>query len=563
MKIKSKLFILLLLISVKIKAQTCVLDFTYTAGPNGSLVFSNTSVPANPSAPATYIWDMGNGTTFTTNLLSQTVAITYTSNGAYTVLLSEQSCTSTVQTVNYSNPACPLSASMSAVNAAFYTPTVNFTSLSTGTTLSTTYNWEFGDGMISSSTNPTHIYMANGAFSYTLRASNNATCNSFQVASIVGLPPPTWALICSYTPVVTYTPNGSGSVTFSVSQTTYPWYFVWEYGDDLYSPTPNMVPTITYTYFDGTYNASVIVFSNLLSCGPFTLNTVVTVTGNPCDANAAFTYTPSGASTILFSKTTPATNTNISHSWYFGDGVSSNQLNPSHTYSVAGYYRAYHISYDNLWPISSPADTNAAPCHTFNAVNFSITGVPCVANSGFTIYPSGAPQSYYINMFYPYNVTSALWDWGDGTTSNVLYPMHTYSVAGNYSVCLTVTTSCGAISTSCVSQYFSKGAEGDMLYVSVLPNEISNGIEERMNGQLNFGLFPNPSNGELNLVLNEQWKPEEIKVYDMFGKEVYSDGPVTEEQSLKLNLSKLENGIYFLQVRSSNRSGSSKFIIFR
>jgi hypothetical protein len=39
--------------------------------------------------------------------------------------------------------------------------------------------------------------------------------------------------------------------------------------------------------------------------------------------------------------------------------------------------------------------------------------------------------------------TSSFWDFGDGLTSNSMNPTHTYLSDGNYSVCLTVTNTCG------------------------------------------------------------------------------------------------------------------------
>ncbi|HLP13578.1 MAG TPA: PKD domain-containing protein, partial [Flavobacteriales bacterium] len=74
--------------------------------------------------------------------------------------------------------------------------------------------------------------------------------------------------------------------------------------------------------------------------------------------------------------------------------------------------------------------------------------------SNFTGSVSGATLSLTSTSA---NATGYLWNFGDGNTSTVANPVHTYALGGTYNVCLTVTSSCGdsticqLFTTTCVS----------------------------------------------------------------------------------------------------------------
>ena len=58
-------------------------------------------------------------------------------------------------------------------------------------------------------------------------------------------------------------------------------------------------------------------------------------------------------------------------------------------------------------------------------------------------------------------ISNYLWDFGDGTTSTLENPMHTFSTAGTYNVCLTVSNDCGS-NTSCNNFSFSLELSADL-----------------------------------------------------------------------------------------------------
>lgn len=72
-----------------------------------------------------------------------------------------------------------------------------------------------------------------------------------------------------------------------------------------------------------------------------------------------------------------------------------------------------------------------------------------------------------------------------------------------------------------------------------------------------FSVYPNPANSEL--VVNCQEKINEIKVFDIIGKEMYSSHASTS--NVKLQISNFNPGIYFIQLKSDKGSAVKRFVI--
>ncbi|MBA2422788.1 MAG: PKD domain-containing protein, partial [Chitinophagales bacterium] len=156
----------------------------------------------------------------------------------------------------------------------------------------------------------------------------------------------------------------------------------------------------------------------------------ITVGSNPF--NAAFTISPA---LICFNDEVSFTNNsegdNLSYNWLFGDGTSSDLENASHIYDAPGTYEVQLV-------ISGQAgciDTVTQQLQVYPNIlpGFSVSDAPyCVGNEiSFTDVSVG---------------NAGLWEWdfGDGTTSTVQNPTHTYSVPDTFLVHLTVTDNfCG------------------------------------------------------------------------------------------------------------------------
>lgn len=121
----------------------------------------------------------------------------------------------------------------------------------------------------------------------------------------------------------------------------------------------------------------------------------------------------------------------ISWKWEFGDGSTSTLKNPSHTYTSFGYFTVC------LKTIS------ANGCSSYNC---NTIWIDCYNKAYFSSTQDSLNKYHYLFKDYSSgNATNWYWTFGNGASSNLKNPDHTYSLPGYYNVCLTVfdsTSSC-------------------------------------------------------------------------------------------------------------------------
>ena len=124
--------------------------------------------------------------------------------------------------------------------------------------------------------------------------------------------------------------------------------FVWDFGDGY---TNTSYTSLWKNYANGgTYVVSLTLNSN--KYGSDTKTKTITVQEPTSAPDASFSYYTYGYKISLTNKTKGAT----SYYWSFGDGTTSNDRSPSHTYSSAGYYTVTLTAYNKLG--SSSASTS-------------------------------------------------------------------------------------------------------------------------------------------------------------------------------------------------------------
>ena len=185
----------------------------------------------------------------------------------------------------------------------------------------------------------------------------------------------------------------------------------------------------------------------------------------------------------------------------------------------------------------------------------------CVANAGFSLVPTNTPQVWNAIPASTASVAAAMWQWGDGATSNTLFTSHQYSAAGMYTICLSVTLTCGSQTTSC-SSYSVYRSSSAMVQVNVVaPGTV--GLPEKSLSSENVVVYPNPNNGHFTVSIpDNQEKTCMVEVLNLVGQLVYTcnektDGPVTRT----IDLSHLPNGSYFVRVSLETGSVITKITI--
>ena len=142
----------------------------------------------------------------------------------------------------------------------------------------------------------------------------------------------------------------------------------------------------------------------------------------------------SGASPLLVGFTDLSTGVPTSWSWDFGDGQTSDLPSPDHTYTATGTY-SVTLTVENALGSDSATQVGAIlvdvipPVADFSA---SVTGGLSPLTVDFTDQSTGGPASAW------------LWDFGDGATSTLQHPSHTYTTSGFYSVSLFVSNAYGS-----------------------------------------------------------------------------------------------------------------------
>ena len=189
--------------------------------------------------------------------------------------------------------------------------------------------WTFGDGATSNVQNPTHQYAAGGTYAYSLTVSEDgSSCTTGGTVTVCAV------TNCSAIATPDYgaaplTVNFAGSADLGVCTGTATW--AWTFGDGGTSTDQN--PVHQYAA-GGVYTYSLTVGVDGSSC---TTGGTVTVCQVQCTAAAS---TSSGLVPLAVNFTSTVDSgvclDPVEYWWDFGDGATSAEANPSHTYTTGG-----------------------------------------------------------------------------------------------------------------------------------------------------------------------------------------------------------------------------------
>ena len=167
-------------------------------------------------------------------------------------------------------------------------------------------------------------------------------------------------------------------------------------------------------------------------------------------------------------------------------------------------------------------------------------------------------------------VSYVSWDFGDGVTSNEMYPTYFYDSIGTYTVCLTVYHTNGCSATNCLTFTMDAngtsgpgGAQMNGFWLNTT-GTYPNNVNELTSTQTLVTMFPNPTSG--NVAVNvSQLNPSEntiIRIFSIDGKEVFANnfGNGAVNNTFQLNVSELSNGYYFLSLQNGNQIQRVPFV---
>jgi hypothetical protein len=218
-----------------------------------------------------------------------------------------------------------------------------------------------------------------------------------------------------------------------------------------------------------------------------------------------------------------------SYEWNYGDSQTwTNSVNGSHTYTTAGTYNV---------KLASEMLGYYTTCH--DTMTMSLTVMPQVA-SGFTYDATMEPMISFMES--ATGEMSYLWDFGDGNTSSLPNPTHTYANTGNYTVTLTVSGFCGTNMTTQVV------------------NITTTGIQDAT-GNFDVNAFYNSDASLLNVTLPASSNAT-VEVYNIVGKLIYTESAINAA-SKSISLNGLSAGTYVVRVKTANGIGAAKFAVIK
>ena len=309
-----------------------------TVNAASSVTFSQ-ATESGGTAPFSYTWSFGDGTTQSADSLNP--SHTYLNPGNYTATVTVtdannlSSSGSVVVTVNDVAPTVSLSAPSSGVTGQAVSFTASATSPSPVVQAAGfVYNWNFGDGTTGTGAATSHTYTATGTYTVSVTATDEdrAMGNATRVLAIV-----TAFTVSAGSNLST---NEGTSVTFagSASGGAAPYTYSWNFGDG----SAGSGATPSHTYEDsGTYTATLSATDSSGQSGSGTA--VVTVADVPPTVTLGGPSSGTVGSSLSFTASatdpSPADQTaGFTYSWNFGDGGTATIASPSHTFASAGTY---------------------------------------------------------------------------------------------------------------------------------------------------------------------------------------------------------------------------------
>lgn len=391
--------------------------FQFDCNNPTTVTFNDTSQGAH-----TWFWDFGDGTTSTT----QSPTHTFPAQSNYTVtLVVVNNTTGCVDSLKKTLPIGQPNAGFRADTLVGCAPfTVSFTDTST---FASSWSWSFGDGGTSSQQNPKRTYADTGLYTVRLVINPGATCTDSIIKTSyirVNGAKAGFNLLPGISGCIPFTPTVVNTST-AYNGTIISYLWTSGIGDS------SMIATPSFTY--PTTGSSVMRLRVTDSNGcTSTVQRTVTRVNNAARFISDTVVCP--GEPVKFTNQSTASN---SYLWLFGDGTTSTQNNPSHTYTNSGTYGVTLIANNTTLGCS---DTLFVP----NLVDVDTPSADFYVTTNFSPCPPFPVQFYNTTNRFDLNW---LWYFGDGDTSTARDPLHVYFTPGDFDVTLIAWDSSGCVDT--------------------------------------------------------------------------------------------------------------------
>ncbi len=237
-----------------------------------------------------------------------------------------------------------------------------------------------------------------------------------------------------------------------------------------------------------------------------------------------------GQSTVVY--TIPAVANATGYNWTVPTGA---------TIVLGANTNSITVDYSNSALSGSVTAYATNSCFTGATVSLSVNVLPLPV-AAFQYAFNGGIAGFVNNST---NGNTYVWTFGDGASDTVMSPIHTYTVNGTYTVKLVVTNGCGSDS------------------ITVVLNVNSVGISNTNTIIDNINVFPNPSNGIINIQITSQSSNAQLRIMDASGKIVYNEriNTLNGQYNNTIDLSNNAKGVYSLQIITNNQVITKKVVL--
>lgn len=228
--------------------------------------------------------------------------------------------------------------------------------------------------------------------------------------------------------------------------------------------------------------------------------------------------------------------------WDFGDGATGAGTSVSHTFTGNGPYAVCMTA-----TLLDAVLQDTCTVRTCNWVYFGPDTIPCgqVLQPDFDHLVNGSTVAFINTSLTSGALPSLLWDFGDGTSSTDLQPVHTYAVPDLYTVCLSVTIDGPLAPDTCTLS----------VCLPVQPMPLVGLGEEAAPV---FSISPNPCTDLLIVRVAAGSAPWSAEVLDAQGRLCWAG--LLGSGLGQVDLSGLDAGPYLLRVRDGRQTRTLRFV---
>ncbi len=427
------------------------------------------------------------------------------------------------------------------------TPTANFS-----------YYWNFNNGTSGYGSNITYTF-ATGTWYVCLTASDTnglLTCTFCDSITVINNTPP--GCTASFSTYVD-TLNGGGLVNIYNSSSGTGLHYFWQYGDGTQDSAS--AANFSHNYnAPGHYTICLTISNPSYGCSNTSCDSIYVQAPATCSGNFSFVNDSTGNGVSFISSVTGTADT---YHWDFGDGTQASSANTHHVYGAAA-------SYSVCLTVTSSTDLTCSSTTCQYVSPGQPANTPCSAN--FTvIHDTVNIYNYWVYNYSSgngYLITSYLWDFGDGTSSTLPYPQHTYTVgSGPYNLCLTITSgdSMGVICTATHCDTIVPGHNTAQTTTLSVVNPATVGIIEQKEFTESLKNYPNPFSRSTTISYSLQQNSNiEVRLLDLLGNRVQlieSGNKTSGSHNIDFDASSIASGIYLLQLKTDSNTITRKLII--